>query len=282
VLGPKFLYRGRFKSCFVNIVQDESLESDFEITMDGFFLSSAGVLAVTLQAAMLFASPVSAADQSGPSNLSTDQKLPATGPDLEQACPHITEKLKAAGDARRKKQPVIEKVTRPALQRELVLMADADQEARLKWNLANPMPGEVAAVDKHNLVRLKQILHQDGFPTAAMVGYNGVAAAWLLLQHVPDETRLRPRWLRVVAARARSGDLSESDVALMTDRALVSSGKPQRYGSQAFFKDGELVLRPTENPEKLDERRKSIGMMPEADYLCLLRFTTPADPGQTR
>jgi hypothetical protein len=70
----------------------------------------------------------------------------------------------------------------------------------------------------------------------------------------------------------------------MTDRALVSSGKPQRYGSQTFFKDGELVLRPTENPEKLDERRKSLGMIPEVDYLCLLRFSTPGltSSGATR
>jgi len=243
-----------------------------------FSCGSGGVIAGCLHVALLFALPISAADQLDSTNSQAEQNAPAAQPDLEQACPHITEKLRAAEDARRQRQPNIEKVTRPALQRELVLMADADQDVRLRWNPADPMPQEVAAVDMHNLVRLKQILHQDGFPTAAMVGYNGVAAAWLLLQHVPDATNLRPRWLPVVAARARSGELSESDLALLTDRALVSSGKPQRYGSQAYFKDGELVVRPIENPETLDQRRKSLGMIPEADYLCLLRFNSP---GQT-
>jgi hypothetical protein len=64
----------------------------------------------------------------------------------------------------------------------------------------------------------------------------------------------------------------------MTDRILVSSGKPQRYGSQTLFKGGELVVQPTEDPEHLDDRRKSLGLIPEADYLCLLRFYTPSQP----
>ena len=36
-------------------------------------------------------------------------------------------------------------------------------------------------VDAANLKRLKHIVAQDGFPTAEMVGLDGVDAAWLLM-----------------------------------------------------------------------------------------------------
>jgi hypothetical protein len=211
--------------------------------------------------------------------LSDERRASTMGADFAQSCPHAAEQLKAAATARRQHQPAIEKVTRPALQHELLLMADSDQAARLRWDPSMPMPEEVSAIDRHNLARLEQILDQDGFPTAAMVGYNGVNAAWLLLQHVPEETNLRTRWLPVIIARAKSGELASEDLALMTDRTLLSSGKPQRYGSQALFKDGEFIVRPTEDPEHLDDRRKSLGLIPEADYLCLLRSYTLGQPG---
>lgn len=228
-----------------------------------------------LCAGMFRAFSLRAAEPPIPGSSATDQLAPATPPTLAQTCPHTVVSLPTAAARQLQRQPTIASVTRPALQHELVLMADADQHARAQWNPSNPMPEDVGRVDQHNLLRVRQILHQDGVPTAAMVGYNGMQAFWLLLQHVPDERGLRARWLTVVLARAKSGDLSVNDAALMIDRTLVSSGKPQRYGSQAFFQDGAMRVRPSEAPGQLEQRRAALGLIPESDYLCILRFYTP-------
>lgn len=199
---------------------------------------------------------------------------------LEEACPSAAQEMQAAIAARKARQPDIAHVTRPALQRELVLMAENDQAARQAWNPLNPMPESLAAIDSHNLRRLEEILHQDGFPTAAMVGYDGVAAAWLLLQHAPFDSSLRARWLPVLIARAKSGELSEQELTLTIDRALIASGKPQRYGTQVSYKDGIFAVLPTEDPAHLDRRRKSLGLIPEADYLCIDQWvSTDHTPG---
>jgi hypothetical protein len=198
---------------------------------------------------------------------------PNVEPDLNHECPHAAEEIKGAAARRRMRQPDITRVTRPALQKELVMMAESDQAARQRWDPSTPWPPDLAAVDLHNLTRLKQILHQDGFPSAKMVGYNGVVAAFVVLQHASDPT-LQRRWLPQITAAARSGVLSPDDLALFTDRLLVASGKPQRYGSQFTMENGELVAQPTEDPANLDRRRKSLGMIPEVDYLCVLRFYT--------
>jgi hypothetical protein len=226
-----------------------------------------------LCAGMLRAFSLHAAEPPLPGSSATDQVAPAMPPSLAQACPHTVISLPAA--AARQRQPPIASVTRPALQHELVLMAEADQHARAQWNPSNPMPEDVRQVDQHNLLRIRQILHQEGVPTAAMVGYNGMQAFWLLLQHVPDESGLRARWLPVVLARAKTGDLSVNDAALMIDRTLVSSGKPQRYGSQAYFQDGAMIVRPSEAPRQLEQRRAALGLIPESDYLCILQFYAP-------
>jgi hypothetical protein len=209
---------------------------------------------------------------------SDEHKAVATNLDLDHACPNALDE--EAATALRRRQPAIAGVTRPALQSELVLMAANDQAARLDQDPSTPLMDRLAKVDQHNLIRLKQILRQDGFPTAKMVGYNGVAAAWLLLQHAGDAPELWRRWLPTLAARARSGELSADELALTTDRELISSGQLQRYGTQGVYRDGELVIRPTEDPANLDKRRKSLGMIPEADYVCVLRFYTPTQAKQ--
>ncbi len=55
-------------------------------------------------------------------------------------------------------------------------------------------------------------------------------------------------------------------MALVTDKLLVSEGKPQRFGTQFSLRDGKAVMDPVEDPEHLDERRAKYGLMPMAEY----------------
>lgn len=76
----------------------------------------------------------------------------------------------------------------------------------------------------------------------------------------------------------RHGRLGDED-----DRVRVEQGKPQIYGTQFFVpsgKDGKLStnkdgapdmqMRPVENPGNVDRRRARAGLMPLADYKCML------------
>ena len=151
------------------------------------------MLALGLAGAMLVASLVVRADDAG---------TPTFDRQVEENCPGAISRQQASSQAAQKLQTPILKVTRPALQHELVLMADRDQAARNNWDILKDGADSQAArttaeVDSKNQRRLRQIFNQDGFPTAAMVGYNGVAAAWIVLQHMGNDPKFqgkRPVW----------------------------------------------------------------------------------------
>ncbi len=69
------------------------------------------------------------------------------------------------------------------------------------------------------------------------------------------------------------GLVSGQDVALLTDRALVGQGKPQRYGTQfvGYDNTAAIKMQPTADIGKLDARRAAIGLPPMNIYACVLR-----------
>ena len=66
-----------------------------------------------------------------------------------------------------------------------------------------------------------------------------------------------------------------NDFVTMEDRMLMNSGKPQKYGTQAYslVEDGKTVIYiwPVEDPDKLDALRKSVGLMPIESYLEIVK-----------
>ena len=114
--------------------------------------------------------------------------------------------------------------------------------------------------------RLKQIVASRGWPTPVVVGEDGAEAAWLILQHSPDyawQERMLPRLEKAAAA----GEMSRTEVALLTDRVLVHGGKPQRYGNSFTFKNGRLLADPIEDIGGLDARRAALGLPTMAEYV---------------
>jgi hypothetical protein len=114
--------------------------------------------------------------------------------------------------------------------------------------------------------RLKEIVARHGWLTPALVGKDGVEAAWLILQHSPDYA-WQEQMLPVLERAAVAGEIRRTDVALLTDRVLVHRGKPQRYGNSFSFKDGRLVADPIEDIGGLDVRRAAIGLPPMREYV---------------
>lgn len=117
--------------------------------------------------------------------------------------------------------------------------------------------------------RLQSLVARHGWPTRALVGAEGVEAAWLVLQHSPDLAWQREMLPRIWEA-SRAGDVRPAEAAMLEDRIRVNSGAPQRYGNSFQVVDGELRPHPIEDPEGLEARRREVGLPPMADYVKVL------------
>lgn len=159
-----------------------------------------------------------------------------------------------------------------ALRAELLARMAADRRARLAlpaqatWEQWAP----VAALDAANTARMRQVLAVHGWPGHALVGEDGSAAAWLLVQHGPAD--LQEQSLELLSDAVRRGDASPANLAYLTDRVRMHQGKPQLYGTQYQATEASgLDLWQVEDPELLDERRASAGLGPHAEYDARIR-----------
>lgn len=161
--------------------------------------------------------------------------------------------------------------TRPVLRAELNQMATKDQAVRQAWiqsglKKGSPEQKLLIATDAANLIRLRAIFARHGFPDQAMVGHDGVANAWLLVQHATADKTLMDRAVKLARPLMLRGELPRSDYALLVDRVRLHEGKKQVYGSQFTRASGHLVMLPLADPAHVDQRRAAMGLMPEAEY----------------
>jgi len=157
----------------------------------------------------------------------------------------------------------------PALRKELLAMAERDQKARAAITSADDKAGIEAAadVDRQTTARMKEIVTKQGWPGKSMVGVDGANAAWLLVQHADAAPVFQKECLEKMEPLVKSGEVSGKDFAYLWDRVAVNAGKKQRYGTQ--FEGEELA--PLEDPDTVDERRKSVGLGTLAEYKELVK-----------
>lgn len=179
-----------------------------------------------------------------------------------------------------------------ALRDELITRVERDQEARwaaIAWGSEHGVNGivdedslteqekgdhaalwaEVSGIDAENTAWLKNIVMEQGWPRYSIVGVDAGDAAWLLVQHAdadPSFQRLCLDLMRELPA----DEMSQSSLAMLTDRVLLKEGKSQIYGTQFVVSDGEWVPLNLENIENVDVRRAEVGMPPLAEYKEML------------
>ena len=209
------------------------------------------------------------------------QTLPASAADAATKCPDA---VREGERLRKAPRTASATVTRPALRQNLLLMARQDQEARAHL-LANggridprrPEFAHLAEVDAANLKRWKHIVAQDGFPTAQMVGFDGVDAALLLTTHATKDPDFQEQILKLVVAL---GEARGDQVATLTDDVLNGRGKKQRYGTNYEIRNGQWYPAPIEDEGNVDARRREVGLLTLANDVCLVRalHAVPASP----
>lgn len=159
-----------------------------------------------------------------------------------------------------------------ALRAELLARVAADQKARKEMPVDPTMEQVTAllAIDRANTARMRQVIAVHGWPGNATVGEDGAHAAWLLVQHAPDD--LQERAVGLLEDAVRRGDASPSDLAYLVDRTRMHRGEPQLYGTQyRYTRDSGLRLHEVEDPERLDERRAAVGLGPHAESDARMR-----------
>jgi hypothetical protein len=136
-------------------------------------------------------------------------------------------------------------------------------EARALWDKQN-------VLDAANMKRLAELLAQHGWPTRDAGDASNTA--FLIIQHADLEQQRR--YLPMMQAAQKRGDLSAAELGMLEDRILMREGKPQRYGSQLTKgDDGKFRFHPIEDEAHVDERRAAIGMEPMSSYAAHFGLT---------
>jgi hypothetical protein len=156
------------------------------------------------------------------------------------------------------------------LRRELFRIRDEDQAVRaFQFEGRGPTEAEARAMrerDEATTKRLSEIFDRYGFPGVKMVGIGGTRAFITMLVHSPS-LRLMKRALPRVERAARRGEIPPDDFAMLADDVLARAGKLQLYGTNFQFVGDKIALLPTQDPARLDERRRRIGLPPIAVYM---------------
>ena len=149
-----------------------------------------------------------------------------------------------------------------AIAAEILAMADEDQ--RMRSEVAANARQWVASVDERNARRMGAIISEIGWPTTSRVGAHAEHMAWLLVQHAELEFQ---KECFALMAREPADEVCGRHLAYLEDRIRVKEGLPQRYGTQLQKSDDGWEPLPTLDPEDLDARRLAVGLEPIAEYL---------------
>jgi len=118
------------------------------------------------------------------------------------------------------------------------------------------LAGWMIATDSSDLRRVRAIIRRYGYPGKKLVGTPTNEAAFYVLQH----SNSIAQYLPVVKRAADQGELPFRLYAMMLDRQLMYTGKPQVYGTQGRNYNGQAYfIWPIEDPAHVNERRKAAG-----------------------
>lgn len=157
-----------------------------------------------------------------------------------------------------------------SLRRVLLSLEEEDQEPRRAFGTrANDTTylRQLVALDQKTSAAMKGILDRFGLPTKSMVGAKGANALFLVVQH---SATLQERVFEL-ARRAPPGEVPPSSLAMLEDRILTNSGRPQLHATQfAVSPEGYAKFAPVTDPRGLAARREQAGLPPLDVYVCLI------------
>lgn len=150
-----------------------------------------------------------------------------------------------------------------AIQQDLAQRLKIDQEVRLD-PAKQPM---MAQVDADNTAHVIKLVQELGWIDVPRFGPAAANAAFLITQHsgnLPLMMAAQPAIEQDFQAKRIEGQA----FALLTDRLHALLGEKQRYGTQiAQNEKGEWVVLAMQEPAKVEQLRKQVGLLPLPEYL---------------
>lgn len=114
-------------------------------------------------------------------------------------------------------------------------------------------------VDSANLSSVEKIIKQYGWLGTSSVGGKANQTLWLVVQHgsLPEQEKYLPLLRKSVSA----GESLPMHLGMLEDRIALAKRNKQVYGTQLWTNiDGSLYIAPLLDPDKVNERRKEIGL----------------------
>lgn len=143
-------------------------------------------------------------------------------------------------------------------------MDDHDQTVRAELaaggSLFQGYHPRMAAVHDSNAARLREIIHEYGWPTTAIVGLDGTKAAHRIAQHSINHPDFMRECRSLIMAASDRGDIPREQFAYIDDRIRVYEGLPQFYGTQ--WRDGTNGIEPypVDDWSAVNQRRRDLGL----------------------
>ena len=100
------------------------------------------------------------------------------------------------------------------LRAELLTLAEADQTLRRAWRELSPEANAAAWQEElARTARAGEVIEAHGWPGRSLVGEDGAAAIWLLIQHADTDVELQERSLALLEQAVADGEASPRNLA---------------------------------------------------------------------
>lgn len=131
---------------------------------------------------------------------------------------------------------------------------------------------KIRETDSLNYFELKAIVDEFGFPGFDLVGENYSNSFWNIIQHQDNNQTFQQEVLKKMKVECDKDNASKLYYAYLVDRVNVNAGELQIYGTQMQLNTNSSSYepKPVIEPEKLDERRKAVGLVPISEYIATM------------
>ena len=158
----------------------------------------------------------------------------------------------------------------------LITLKNADLQLRNELirdgNLGDGYNKEMETLHNENAVSLEEIIDAIGYPTISKVGKEANGAAWLVVQHAISKPDFMRRCAALLKEAVENNEANPINLAYLFDRIALFEERLQLYGTQFDWdENGVLSPRPFDNLIKVNQRRKSIGLITLEEQTQVIR-----------
>lgn len=169
----------------------------------------------------------------------------------------------------------------PVLRKEINRMTLKDQQLRYKRIQLKDRASirainrEIKISDSVNMLRVKNILQQYGWPKLSDIGPDGQNNLWLIVQHSDHDILFQQYALDEMEKLKKTKELRPDNYAFLYDRIQCNLNYKQLYGTQVTWTHNGKAsgFRPILKEDGADERRKKLGLQPLYIYAASYGFT---------